>query len=123
MTDDARDDEDEEKAQTPEELRATLDEYRASLAEVTEGLRETPEDEELLDLGASLVEVIEITEDVLASTVEASSAREEEEVTPRLPTPSRLTFAPTDMKKRHGGRISTPCAVPGTCWYRSAVPT
>ena len=79
MTDDARDDEDEEKAQTPEELRATLDEYRASLAEVTEGLRETPEDEELLDLRASLVEVIEITEDVLASTVEASSAREEEE--------------------------------------------
>ena len=76
MTDDARDDEDEEKAQTPEELRATLDEYRASLAEVTEGLRETPEDEELLDLRASLVEVIEITEDVLASTVEASSAEE-----------------------------------------------
>ena len=56
-----------------------MDEYRASLAEVTEGLRETPEDEELLDLRASLVEVIEITEDVLASTVEASSAREEEE--------------------------------------------
>ena len=68
--------EEEEAAQTPEELRAKLAEYRASLEEVDDGLRQAPEDEELLDLRASLVEVIEITEDVLASTVEALDARE-----------------------------------------------
>jgi survival of motor neuron-related-splicing factor 30 len=67
------DDDDDEAPQTVESLETKLAEYRASLNEVNAGLAATPDDEELVELKASLEEVIGITEDVLESVREVEA--------------------------------------------------
>ena len=67
------DDDDDEAPQTVESIETKLAEYRASLNEVNAGLAATPDDEELVELKASLEEVIGITEDVLESVREVEA--------------------------------------------------
>ena len=62
---------DDDAPQTVDELRAKLDEYARSLADVEASLADAPGDEELIDLKDSLEDVIEITRDVLATTLAA----------------------------------------------------
>ena len=75
---DAADDDD--APQTADELRAKLDEYERSLADVEASLADAPGDEELIDLKDSLEDVIEITRDVLATTLAARDDVDDDEL-------------------------------------------
>ena len=71
---------DDEAPQTADELRAKLDEYERSLADVEASLADAPGDEELIDLKDSLEDVIEITRDVLATTLAARDDVDDDEL-------------------------------------------